>query len=65
MTEEAANTEAEKKAKPQKKTKISEDVAVELQVKDILNPNFEAIATSNKKCVALSFWHFRWAQMAG
>ncbi|XP_013992641.2 hypoxia up-regulated protein 1 isoform X3 [Salmo salar] len=48
-TEEAANTEAEKKAKPQKKTKISEDVAVELQVKDILNPNFEAIATSNKK----------------
>uniref|UniRef100_A0A673YTT7 Hypoxia up-regulated protein 1 n=1 Tax=Salmo trutta TaxID=8032 RepID=A0A673YTT7_SALTR len=51
ITEEAAKTEAEKKAKPQKKIKISENVAVELQVKDILNPNFEAIATSNKKCV--------------
>ncbi|XP_029546613.1 hypoxia up-regulated protein 1 isoform X1 [Salmo trutta] len=49
ITEEAAKTEAEKKAKPQKKIKISENVAVELQVKDILNPNFEAIATSNKK----------------
>ncbi|XP_041742313.1 hypoxia up-regulated protein 1 isoform X1 [Coregonus clupeaformis] len=47
--EEAAKTEAEEKAKPQKKTKISEDVAVELQVNDILNPSLEAITSSNKK----------------
>uniref|UniRef100_A0A3P8YKE8 Hypoxia up-regulated protein 1 n=1 Tax=Esox lucius TaxID=8010 RepID=A0A3P8YKE8_ESOLU len=46
-TDEAEKTEAEKevekKAKPQKKSKISEDVAVELQVNDILNPSLEAI----------------------
>ncbi|CDQ58349.1 unnamed protein product [Oncorhynchus mykiss] len=38
-----------KKAKPQKRTKFSEDVSVELQVNDILNPSLEAIASSNKK----------------
>lgn len=46
---------AEEKAKPQKRTKFSEDVSVELQVNDILNPSLEAIASSNKKYVALSF----------
>uniref|UniRef100_A0A6Q2X841 Hypoxia up-regulated protein 1 n=1 Tax=Esox lucius TaxID=8010 RepID=A0A6Q2X841_ESOLU len=52
-TDEAEKTEAEKevekKAKPQKKSKISEDVAVELQVNDILNPSLEAITSSKKK----------------
>ncbi|XP_038833049.1 hypoxia up-regulated protein 1-like isoform X2 [Salvelinus namaycush] len=48
-TEEAAKTEAKKKAKPQKKTEFSEDVTVELQMKDILKLNFEAITSSNKK----------------
>uniref|UniRef100_A0A673WK15 Hypoxia up-regulated protein 1 n=1 Tax=Salmo trutta TaxID=8032 RepID=A0A673WK15_SALTR len=40
---------AEEKAKPQKRTKFSEDVSVELQVNDILNPSLEEIASSNKK----------------
>uniref|UniRef100_A0A8C7CST2 Hypoxia up-regulated protein 1 n=1 Tax=Oncorhynchus kisutch TaxID=8019 RepID=A0A8C7CST2_ONCKI len=48
-TEEAAKTEAEKKAKHQKKNEIYEGVTVELQVKDILNPHLEAITSSNKK----------------
>ncbi|XP_064835086.1 hypoxia up-regulated protein 1-like isoform X3 [Oncorhynchus masou masou] len=48
-TEEAAKTEAENTAKHQKKNEIYEDVTVELQVKDILNPHLEAITSSNKK----------------
>nr|XP_046181829.1 hypoxia up-regulated protein 1-like isoform X2 [Oncorhynchus gorbuscha] len=45
----AGKDAAAKKAKPQKRTKFSEDVSVELQVNDILNPSLEAIASSNKK----------------
>ncbi|KAM9498990.1 hypoxia up-regulated protein 1-like isoform 1-T3 [Salvelinus alpinus] len=47
--EEKEEAAAEEKAKPQKRTKFSEDVSVELQVNDILNPSLEAIASSNKK----------------
>ncbi|KAJ4929506.1 hypothetical protein JOQ06_018531 [Pogonophryne albipinna] len=50
---EAENTEAEKeaerKAKPQKKSKISEDVAAELITNDILDPTAEDVASSKKK----------------
>uniref|UniRef100_A0A8C8IYK7 Hypoxia up-regulated protein 1 n=1 Tax=Oncorhynchus tshawytscha TaxID=74940 RepID=A0A8C8IYK7_ONCTS len=46
---EEKDAAAAKKAKPQKRTKFSEDVSVELQVNDILNPSLEAIASSNKK----------------
>ncbi|XP_074528927.1 hypoxia up-regulated protein 1 [Halichoeres trimaculatus] len=48
-----ANTEEEKteekKAKPQKKSKISEDITVELVIKDILDPSAEEVTTSRKK----------------
>ncbi|KAL0994666.1 hypothetical protein UPYG_G00125520 [Umbra pygmaea] len=47
--EERTPDEAEKKVKPQKKTKISEEISVELQVNDILNPSSEDIASSKKK----------------
>nr|XP_029527225.1 hypoxia up-regulated protein 1-like [Oncorhynchus nerka] len=47
--EAAEEEEKEAKAKPHKRTKFSEDVSVELQVNDILNPSLEAIASSNKK----------------
>ncbi|XP_033954613.1 hypoxia up-regulated protein 1 isoform X3 [Pseudochaenichthys georgianus] len=50
---DAENTEAEKdaerKAKPQKKSKISEDVAAELITNDILDPTAEDVASSKKK----------------
>ncbi|XP_026797716.2 hypoxia up-regulated protein 1 isoform X1 [Pangasianodon hypophthalmus] len=41
--------EAEKKPKPQKKSKISVDIAVELEVNDVLNPSSEDIDISKKK----------------
>ncbi|KAM4620871.1 hypoxia up-regulated protein 1 [Polymixia lowei] len=44
-----AEKEAEKKAAPQKKTKISEDVGVELVTNDILNPTADDITSSTKK----------------
>ncbi|KAF3841550.1 hypothetical protein F7725_007412 [Dissostichus mawsoni] len=51
--EKAENTEAEKeaerKAKPQKKSKISEDVTAELITNDILDPTAEDVASSKKK----------------
>lgn len=51
--EKAANTEEEKteekKAKPQKKSKISEDITVELLIKDILNPSTDDVTASRKK----------------
>ena len=51
--EKAENTEAEKeaerKAKPPKKSKISEDVAAELITNDILDPTAEDVASSKKK----------------
>ncbi|KAM7398645.1 hypothetical protein PAMA_006520 [Pampus argenteus] len=51
--EKSVNAEAEKdveqKAKPQKKTKISEDITVELIIKDILNPTTDDLTSSKKK----------------
>uniref|UniRef100_A0A8C5EIY6 Hypoxia up-regulated protein 1 n=1 Tax=Gouania willdenowi TaxID=441366 RepID=A0A8C5EIY6_GOUWI len=41
--------EVEKKTKPQKRVKISEDVAVELIFNDILDPTADDLATSKKK----------------
>ncbi|XP_047463103.1 hypoxia up-regulated protein 1 [Mugil cephalus] len=41
--------DAEKTAKPQKKSKISEDVAVELVINDILNPTTDDLLSSKKK----------------
>ncbi|XP_066563824.1 hypoxia up-regulated protein 1 isoform X2 [Amia ocellicauda] len=38
-----------KKAKPQKKSKISEEIGVELQVNDVSNPSVEQIESSKKK----------------
>uniref|UniRef100_A0A8C5HIR9 Hypoxia up-regulated protein 1 n=1 Tax=Gouania willdenowi TaxID=441366 RepID=A0A8C5HIR9_GOUWI len=52
-TKKSENTEAEKevekKTKPQKRVKISEDVAVELIFNDILDPTADDLATSKKK----------------
>uniref|UniRef100_A0A3Q1F540 Hypoxia up-regulated protein 1 n=1 Tax=Acanthochromis polyacanthus TaxID=80966 RepID=A0A3Q1F540_9TELE len=49
----SGNTEvekdAEKKAKPQKKSKISEDITVELVINDILDPTTEDLTASKKK----------------
>ncbi|KAM7374913.1 hypothetical protein PAMP_007547 [Pampus punctatissimus] len=51
--EKSVNAEAEKdvekKAKPQKKTKISDDITVELIIKDILNPTTDDLTSSKKK----------------
>ncbi|KAM3868715.1 hypoxia up-regulated protein 1 [Diretmus argenteus] len=44
-----AENEEDKKAKPQKKAKISEDVSVELVINDILDPTTEDITASKKK----------------
>uniref|UniRef100_A0A667Z6G7 Hypoxia up-regulated protein 1 n=1 Tax=Myripristis murdjan TaxID=586833 RepID=A0A667Z6G7_9TELE len=41
--------EVEKKAKPQKKSKISEDIGVELVINDIVDPSVEDITSSKKK----------------
>nr|XP_020476269.1 hypoxia up-regulated protein 1 [Monopterus albus] len=41
--------DAEKKAKPQKKSKISEDIMVELVIKDILDPTADEVTSSKKK----------------
>ncbi|XP_034539425.1 hypoxia up-regulated protein 1 [Notolabrus celidotus] len=40
---------AEMTAKPQKKSKISEDITVELIINDVLNPTEEDVTTSHKK----------------
>uniref|UniRef100_A0A672LKT9 Hypoxia up-regulated protein 1 n=1 Tax=Sinocyclocheilus grahami TaxID=75366 RepID=A0A672LKT9_SINGR len=39
--EKVEETEADKKSKPQKKSKISEDITVELEVNDVLDPSTE------------------------
>uniref|UniRef100_A0A7N8YMR5 Hypoxia up-regulated protein 1 n=1 Tax=Mastacembelus armatus TaxID=205130 RepID=A0A7N8YMR5_9TELE len=41
--------DAEKKVKPQKKSKISEDITVELVIRDILDPTSDEITSSKKK----------------
>ncbi|XP_026103261.1 hypoxia up-regulated protein 1-like [Carassius auratus] len=47
--EKAEETEAEKKSKIQKKSKISEDITVELEVNDVLDPSTEDMEVSKKK----------------
>ncbi|XP_076607074.1 hypoxia up-regulated protein 1 [Chaetodon auriga] len=51
--EKSGNTEAEKdaekKVKPQKKSKISEDIAVTLVINDILDPTEDDVTSSKKK----------------
>lgn len=53
--EKSGTAEAEKDvdkkevSKPQKKTKISEDVSVELIMNDVLDPTAEDVASSKKK----------------
>lgn len=51
--EKSGNTEAEKdvekKAKPQKKSKLSEDITVELVIRDILDPTADDVTSSKKK----------------
>ncbi|MEQ2258706.1 Hypoxia up-regulated protein 1, partial [Xenotaenia resolanae] len=48
--EKSENTESEKKAKPQvKRTKISEDVTMELLINDVVDPTADDILSSKKK----------------
>lgn len=47
--EKPEEKEADQKAKPQKKSKVSEDITVELEVKDILDPSTEDMEVSKKK----------------
>ncbi|KAF4108089.1 hypothetical protein G5714_010848 [Onychostoma macrolepis] len=47
--EKAEEKEADKKPKPQKKSKISEDITVELEVNDVLDPSTEDMEVSIKK----------------
>lgn len=41
--------DAEKKAKPKKKSKISEDITVELLINDVLDPTTDQLASSKKR----------------
>lgn len=43
------DAEAEQKAKPKKKSKISEDITVELLTNDILDPTPDDLTSSKKK----------------
>lgn len=43
------DADAEKKAKPKKKSKISEDIAVELLINDILDLTTDELTSSKKK----------------
>uniref|UniRef100_A0A8C2FQZ8 Hypoxia up-regulated protein 1 n=1 Tax=Cyprinus carpio TaxID=7962 RepID=A0A8C2FQZ8_CYPCA len=47
--EKTEETEADKKSKPLKKSKISEDITVELEVNDVLDPSTEDMEVSKKK----------------
>ncbi|TRY90576.1 hypothetical protein DNTS_018356 [Danionella cerebrum] len=47
--EKTEEKEADKKPKAQKKSKISEDVAVELEVNDVVDPSIEDMEASKKK----------------
>ncbi|XP_051972096.1 hypoxia up-regulated protein 1 isoform X2 [Xyrauchen texanus] len=47
--EKTEEKEADKKAKPHKKSKISEDIAVELEVNDVLDPSTDEMEVSKKK----------------
>lgn len=45
----SGEADAEKKAKPKKKSKISEDIAVELLINDVLDPTPDELTSSKKK----------------
>uniref|UniRef100_H3CT55 Hypoxia up-regulated protein 1 n=1 Tax=Tetraodon nigroviridis TaxID=99883 RepID=H3CT55_TETNG len=45
----SGEADAERKAKPKKKSKISEDIAVELLINDVLDPTPEELTSSKKK----------------
>lgn len=47
--EKSVNTEGEKKEKPQKKSKIAEEIKVELVINDILDPTADDVTSSKKK----------------
>ncbi|XP_054879468.1 hypoxia up-regulated protein 1 isoform X2 [Poeciliopsis prolifica] len=47
--QKSENVEMEKKTKPQKRTKISEDVPMELIINDIMDPTAEDLISSKKK----------------
>ncbi|XP_043996996.1 hypoxia up-regulated protein 1 isoform X4 [Gambusia affinis] len=47
--QKSENAEMEKKTKPQKRTKISEDVAMEFLINDIMDPTAEDLNSSKKK----------------
>ena len=47
--DKSVNTEAEKKEKPQKKSKIFEDIKVELVINDILDPTTDELTSSKNK----------------
>lgn len=47
--EKAEEEAADKKPKPLKKSKISEDITVELEVNDVLDPSTEDMEVSKKK----------------
>ncbi|KPP75733.1 hypothetical protein Z043_105003, partial [Scleropages formosus] len=53
--EEVKPEDKDKKGKPQKKTKISEEIEVELEINDILNPTAEQIDSSKKNLEAFIF----------
>ncbi|XP_014833461.1 PREDICTED: hypoxia up-regulated protein 1 isoform X2 [Poecilia mexicana] len=47
--QKSENAETEKKTKPQKRTKISEDVPMELLINDIMDPTADDLISSKKK----------------
>lgn len=47
--EKPESVEPEKKAKPQKRTKISEDVSLELVLHDVVDPTAEELLSSRQK----------------
>uniref|UniRef100_A0A669CBL3 Hypoxia up-regulated protein 1 n=1 Tax=Oreochromis niloticus TaxID=8128 RepID=A0A669CBL3_ORENI len=47
--DKSVNTEVEKKARPQKKSKISEEITLELLINDIVDPTADDLTSSKKK----------------
>lgn len=47
--DKSENSEVEKKTKPQKRSKISEDIQVELVINDITEPTAEHLSASKQK----------------
>lgn len=55
--DKSVNTEVEKKARPQKKSKLSEEITLELLINDIVDPTADDL-TSSKKKYSLIFIYF-------